>query len=59
MILKKHPKYDLEKKRSYFLQLGLVVSLLLVIIAFEWKTYDKSLSSLGSLELLDLEEESS
>ena len=57
MIQKKHPKYDLEKKRSYFLQLGLVVSLLLVIIAFEWKTYDKSLSSLGSLELLDLEEE--
>ena len=57
MILKKNPKYDLEKKRSYFLQIGLVLSLLFVIIAFEWKTYDKNLSSLGSLELLDLEEE--
>ena len=57
MILKKNPKYNLEKKRSYFLQIGLIMSLLFVIIAFEWKTYDKSLSSLGSLELLDLEEE--
>jgi len=57
MILKKNPKYDLEKKRGYFVQLGLVFSLLFVIIAFEWKTYDKNASSLGSLELLDLEEE--
>jgi len=57
MILKKNPKYDLEKKRGYFVQIGLVFSLLFVIIAFEWKTYDKNASSLGSLELLDLEEE--
>jgi len=57
MILKKHPKYDLENKRSYFLQLGLVLSLILVIYAFEKKTYNQSASSLGSLELLDLEEE--
>ena len=57
MSFKKNPKYDLEKKRSYFTQLGLVVSLLIVIIAFEWKTYDKVASSLGSLEMLDLEEE--
>jgi len=57
MILKKHPKYNLEKKRSFFLQIGLVLSLLFVIIAFEWKTYDKNTSSLGTLDLLDLEEE--
>ena len=57
MNLKKHPKYDLEKKRGYFIQLGLVFSLLFVIIAFEWRTYDKSLSSLGTLEMLDIEEE--
>ena len=57
MILKKNPKYDLEKKRTYFIQLGLVLSLLFIIIAFEWKTYDQSLSDLGSLESLELEEE--
>ena len=55
MNLKKHPKYDLEKKRRYFIQLGLVFSLLFVIIAFEWRTYDKSLSSLGTLDMLDIE----
>ena len=57
MSFKKNPKYDLERKRGYFTQLGLVISLLVVIIAFEWKTYDKVVSSLGSLEMLDLEEE--
>ena len=57
MNLKKHPKYNLEKKRGYFIQLGLVFSLLFIIIAFEWRTYDKSLSSLGTLEMLDIEEE--
>ena len=57
MIFKKNPKFDLEKKRSYFTQLGLVISLLIVIVAFEWKTYDKTTSSLGTLDMLDLEEE--
>tara|TARA_B100000902_G_scaffold398881_1_gene467348 strand:+ start:1319 stop:2020 length:702 start_codon:yes stop_codon:yes gene_type:complete len=57
MILKKNPKYDLEKKRGYFLQIGLLLSLIIVIVAIEWKTYDKFVSNLGSLDLLDLEEE--
>ena len=41
MIFKKNPKFDLEKKRSYFTQIGLVVSITIVIIAFEWRTYDQ------------------
>ena len=57
MIFKKNPKFDLEKKRSYFTQIGLVVSITIVIIAFEWKTYDKKTSSLGSLDMFELEEE--
>ena len=57
MILKKNPKFDLEKKRTYFTQIGLIFSLSFVILAFEWRTYDKSPSSLGSLEFLDIEEE--
>ena len=54
MILKKNPKYDLEKKRGYFIQIGLLLSLLFVIIAFEWKSYDQRMSNLGSLDILDL-----
>ena len=57
MVFKKNPKYDLEKKRSYFIQIGLIISLLVVIIAFEWRSGDGNVSSLGSLDMFDLEEE--
>ena len=57
MQLKKNPESDLETKRGLFLQLGLVISLLIVLIAFEYKSYDKSDFNLGTLNLDDLEEE--
>ena len=41
-ILKKNPEYDLEKYNSLFYGIGLVVSLLLVVILFEWKITDRS-----------------
>ena len=47
MEAKKNPKADLNKKTGLFLNIGLVVSLLLVIMAFEWKFYDDG-------ELMDL-----
>lgn len=56
MELKKNPKYDLEKKKSLFLQLGLVFSLSVVLIAFEWKTYERKVEGFGPLEV-DLAEE--
>ena len=40
MEAKKNPKADLNKKTGLFLNIGLVVSLLLVITAFEWRFYD-------------------
>ncbi len=40
MIIRKNPKTDLENKRSVFLLIGFVVSLVLVIAAFEYRTYD-------------------
>ena len=40
MELKKHPKADLNKKYGMFLNLGLSISLILVIAAFEWPTFD-------------------
>lgn len=38
----KSPKADLEKKRFFFFQLGLAVSLSVVLMAFEWTSYDMS-----------------
>lgn len=38
--VKKNPKADLQNWSSLFLNIGLVLSLVLVITAFEWKFYD-------------------
>ena len=55
---KKNPKVDLEKKRGLFMQIGLALSLLIVLGAFEYRTYEKVVSSLGDLILeADFEEE--
>jgi periplasmic protein TonB len=40
MEAKKSPKADLENKRAYLLDLGLIISLTIMIIIFGWKTYD-------------------
>jgi periplasmic protein TonB len=47
MEAKKNPKIALYKKTGLFLSIGFVISLMVVIIAFEWKTYDQ-------VDLLDL-----
>ena len=47
MEAKKNPKADLNKKTTLFLNIGLVISLSLVIMAFEWRFYDDG-------ELMDL-----
>jgi protein TonB len=52
METKKSPKANLESKRLMFTQIGLVSALLLCIIMIEWKTYEKSISSLGDLDIL-------
>ncbi|MCO6357887.1 outer membrane transport energization protein TonB [Roseivirga pacifica] len=47
MEAKKTPKADLTKKTSLFLAIGLVLSLGVTLMAFEWKKYDEG-------ELMDL-----
>ncbi|HCX24390.1 MAG TPA: energy transducer TonB, partial [Cytophagales bacterium] len=39
---KKNPKVDLTRKSGMLMNIGLCVSLLSVIVAFEWRTYDES-----------------
>lgn len=40
MEIKKNPKIDLRRKYGLFLNIGLVISLLIAITAFEWRFYD-------------------
>ena len=41
MELKKSPKADLEKRRGLYLEVGLVFALVLALVAFNVKSYDK------------------
>ncbi len=54
---KKNPEISLEKKKGMFFQIGLVATLIIVLVAFEWKSYDKVEYNLGQLNLDDMEEE--
>ena len=50
MESKKTPKADLNKKTGLHLSIGLVISLAVITLAFEWKSYDgQSLVDLGSV----------
>ena len=57
MELRSNPKYDLSKKRGIYFESGLLISLALVLIAFEWKSYEGEISDLGKLQLEAIEEE--
>lgn len=49
---KKSPEADLENKKGVFSLIGLVVALIMVLVAIEWKTYERRLADLGELDLL-------
>ncbi len=44
MVPKKTEGANLEKKRTIFLEIGLIISLLLVLTAFNWKSYDRQIA---------------
>lgn len=52
MINKKNKNADLESKRSILFLIGLIVSLGLVFLAFEWKTQPKPVIDLGSASFI-------
>lgn len=54
MELKKHDKANLEKKRGVFIQLGFVITLIIAVVAFEWKT-PKNISNQGMVVDIDME----
>ena len=57
MEIKKTPKADLENKKGIFFEIGLIVALLIVFAAFEYKSYDKITIDLASVAVDDTPEE--
>lgn len=57
MEVKKNPKADLEKLRTIFLQVGLIVVLAFIFAAFEWEGSSSDENVLGEMETVMVEEE--
>ena len=57
METKKSPKADLERKKSIFLQIGIIITLVGVLVAFEWRQYERPEYDLGTLDMDFIEEE--
>lgn len=55
--IKKNPKYDLERFKSLFVEIGLVIALGLVLMAFEWKKSDNTDSGFEQMQVIDIPEE--
>ena len=50
MEIKKSEKADLERKRPLFIQVGLVLGLSLILLGFEWKSYDRIIEAAQDLQ---------
>lgn len=50
MELKKNPKFDISKKSILYRNIGMTISLLLVIFAFEWKSYETPIVVLPQID---------
>ncbi|MEA3478033.1 MAG: energy transducer TonB [Bacteroidota bacterium] len=57
MDTKKTPKADLENKKVIFTQIGLIIALAAVLLAFEWKSYEKTVEGFGDRLAVDIEED--
>ena len=57
MEVTKTQKADLENKKVLFFQIGLIFALLVVFLAFEYKSYDKITLDLASRAIDDTPEE--
>lgn len=57
MELKKSVKADLESKRVIFIEIGLIIGLAIMLVAFEWKSYEKTVVDVGTREVENIAEE--
>jgi len=54
---KKSPKADLERKKGLFLEIGMVLALAVTLLAFNWKSYEKTELTLMTRTVDNAEEE--
>ena len=54
---KKTRKADLESKKTLFIEIGLVIAIGVTLLAFEWKTYEKTELELITRAVEDIQEE--
>ena len=57
MEIKKSPKANLENKKLLFKEIGLVIALGLTLLAFNWSTSEKAVSTLEADQQVEVEEE--
>ena len=58
MELKKSEKADLESRKGIFFQIGLIFAMAVILVAFEWKSYDAlDISTMGDQRALNEVEE--
>ena len=57
MEIKKSKKADLERKKSIYLQVGLVLALSLALLGFEYKSYDKEEEEVAAVSQTEVIEE--
>ena len=57
MEVKKTPKANLENKKLVFREVALILTLLIILASFEYKTYEKSISTLTNDNVVIIEEE--
>lgn len=55
--LKKSAKADLESKKTLFIEIGLIIALAAVLLAFEWKSYEKTELNIATRAMDDTPEE--
>ncbi|MCF8379180.1 MAG: energy transducer TonB [Bacteroidales bacterium] len=54
---RKSAKADLESRKTLFIEIGLIIALAAVLLAFEWKSYEKQELDLSSRAVDDTPEE--
>jgi len=57
MESKKTPRADLERKKAGLMMVGLVITLSIVLFAFEWKSYDAIVNELLNRQVVIIEED--
>jgi protein TonB len=57
MEQKKTQKADLEPKKFIFTEIGLVIALAVCLVGFEWKSYEKTITDLGTRQVENIAED--